>query len=147
MSAATAHTSVPRLKTIGFWLLKILLAALFFFMGGAKLGGLPAIVDVFERLGFGQWLRYFTAVLELGGAVLLLRPPTTALGALLLIIVSVGAFLAQLLVLHEDIVHTIVMTVVLGAIVLMHRDQLRIWRPYRQKLGRRSRWPVRDRPG
>jgi putative oxidoreductase len=129
MPTATAHNSGARLKTIGFWILKILLAAFFISMGGAKLGGLPAIVDIFERLGLGQWLRYFTAVLELGGAVLLLRPPTTALGALLLIIVSVGAFLAQLLVLHEDIVHTIVMTVVLGAIVWMHRDQLRIWRP------------------
>ena len=84
---------------------------------------------MFERVGFGQWLRYFTAVLELGGAVLLLWPPSTALGALLLIIVSVGAFLAQLLVLHEDIIHTIVMTVILGAIVWVHRDQLRIWRP------------------
>jgi hypothetical protein len=79
---------------------------------------------VFERVGFGQWLRYFTAVLELGGAALLLWPPTTALGALLLTIVSVGAFLAQLLVLHEDIIHTIVLAIILATIVWMHRDQL-----------------------
>ena len=86
------------------------------------------MVDVFERVGFGQWLRYFTAVLELGGAALLLWPPTTAFGALLLTIVSVGAFLAQLLVLHEDVVHTIVMTAILGAIAWMHRNQLRLRR-------------------
>ena len=129
MPATTAQSRVARLKTIGFWLLKILLAALFLFAGGAKLAGLPAMVDVFERVGLGQWLRYVTAVLELGGAALLLWPPTTAFGALLLTIVSVGAFLAQLLVLHEDIVHTIVMAVILGAIVWMHRDQLRGWRP------------------
>ena len=129
MPATTANNSVARLKTIGFWLVKILLAALFLFAGGAKLAGLPAMVDVFERVGLGQWLRYVTAVLELGGAGLLLWPPTTAFGALLLTIVSVGAFLVQLLVLHEDIVHTIVMAVILGAIVWMHRDQLRGWRP------------------
>ena len=128
MAAATAHIGVARLKTIGFWLLKILLAALFLFTGGAKLAGLPAVVDVFERVGFGQWFRYFTALLELGGAALLLWPSTTAFGALLLTLVSVGAFLAQLLVLHEDIIHTIVMAVILGAIVWMHRDQLRIRR-------------------
>jgi uncharacterized membrane protein YphA (DoxX/SURF4 family) len=126
--ATTAQSRVARLKPIGFWLLKILLAALFLFAGGAKLAGIPAMVDVFERVGLGQWLRYFTAVLELGGAALLLWPPTTAFGALLLTIVSVGAFLAQLLVLHEDVVHTIVMTAILGAFAWMHRNQLRLRR-------------------
>ena len=126
MPATTAHIGVARLKTIGLWLLKILFAAFFLFAGGAKLAELPAVVDVFERVGFGQWFRYFTALLELGGAVLLLWPSTTAFGALLLTIVSVGAFLAQLLILHEDIIHTIVMTLVLGAIAWTHRDQLRM---------------------
>ncbi len=126
MPASTAPISVARLKTTGFWLLKILLAALFMFAGGAKLAGLPAMVDVFERVGFGQWFRYFTAALELGGAALLLWPPTVAFGALSLTLVCVGAFLAQLLILHEDIIHTIVMAAILGSIVWMHRDQFRM---------------------
>ena len=125
MQAPAAHISVTRLKRIGFWLLKVLLAVLFIFTGGAKLAGVSAMVDVFERVGFGQWFRYFTALLELGGATLLLWPSTTALGALVLTIVCVGAFQAQLLVLHEDIVHAIVMALILGAIVWTHRDQLR----------------------
>ena len=73
MSGDAAHLNLARLKTIGFWLLKLLLAALFIFTGGAKLAGLPAMVDVFEHVGFGQWFRYLTALLELGGAGLLLR--------------------------------------------------------------------------
>jgi len=125
MTAITAHLSVARLKTIGFWALKLALAALFVFTGGAKLAGLPAMVEVFERVGFGQWFRYFTGVLELGGAALLLWPSTTAFGALLLTIVRVGALLAQLLVLHEDVIHCIVLAVVLAAIVWTHREQLR----------------------
>jgi putative oxidoreductase len=129
MSGNAAHLNLARLKTIGFWLLKLLLAALFIFTGGAKLAGLPTMVDVFEHVGFGQWFRYLTALLELGGAGLLLWPSSTALGALLLTIVSVGAFLAQLLVLHEDIIHTIVMALILGAIVWAHRDQLRLRKP------------------
>jgi hypothetical protein len=32
------------------------------------------MVDVFERVGFGQWFRYLIALLELGGAALLLWP-------------------------------------------------------------------------
>ena len=114
---------MARLKTVGFWLLKFLLAALFIFAGGAKLAGFPAMVDVFERTGFGQWFRTFTALLELVGAALLLWPSTTAFGALSLATVSVGAFFAQLLVLHEDLIHTIALILVLGAIVWTHRDQ------------------------
>ena len=97
MAAAPANIKLARPKTNGFWLLKIFLAVLFLVTGGAKLVGLPALIDVFERVGLGQWFRYLTALLELGGAALLLWPSTTAFGALLLALVSVGAFLAQLL--------------------------------------------------
>ena len=125
MSAITGQLSAARLKTIGFWALKLVLAALFLFAGGAKLAGLPAMVAVFEQVGLGQWFRYFTGVLEVGGALLLLWPATTALGALILMIVSIGAALAQLLVLHEDVIHAIVLAVPLAAIAWFHRDQLR----------------------
>jgi putative oxidoreductase len=124
MAEQGSQTARARLKTIGWWLGKLLLAALFLFAGGAKLAGLPAMVDEFERVGLGQWFRYFTAVLELSGAALLLWPSTTAFGALVLGVVSMGAFLAQLLVLHEDVIHAIVLVVVLGAILWMHRSQL-----------------------
>ena len=114
--------------TIGFWLVKFLLAALFIVTGSAKLAGLPAMIDEFERVGFGQWFRYLTALLELGGAALLLWPSTTALGALLLATVSVGAFFAQLLFLYEDVIHAIVLTLILSAIVWTHREQFKIRR-------------------
>ena len=84
MSAIAVHFSGARLKTIGFWALKLVFAALFLFTGGAKLAGLPAMVEVFERVGFSQWFPYLTGILEVGGAALLLWPPMTALGALLL---------------------------------------------------------------
>jgi uncharacterized membrane protein YphA (DoxX/SURF4 family) len=124
MAELSSQKALARLKTIGWWLVKLLLAALFLFAGGAKLAGLPAMVDEFERVGLGQWFRYFTAVLELSGAALLLWPSTTAFGALLLAVVSMGAFLAQLLVLHADVIHAIVLLVVLGAILWTHRSQL-----------------------
>jgi hypothetical protein len=42
------------------------------------------MVQVFEAIGFGQWFRYVTGVVEVGGAVLLLVPATGFLGALLM---------------------------------------------------------------
>jgi hypothetical protein len=41
-------------------------------------------------------------------------------------IVSVGAFVAQLFVLHDDTIHIVVLALVLGTIVWAHRDQLRL---------------------
>jgi uncharacterized membrane protein YphA (DoxX/SURF4 family) len=96
MSAITGQLSAARLKTIGFWVLKLVLAALFLFARGAKLASAPAMVEVFEQVGLGQWFRYFTGLLEVVGALLLLWPVTTGLGALILMIVSIRAALAQL---------------------------------------------------
>ena len=129
MSAIADRLSAARLKTIGLWALKLVLAALFLFFGGAKLVGLPAMVEVFDHVGVGQWFRYLTGLLEVGGAALLLWPATTALGALILLMVSIGAALAQLLVLHEDVIHAIVLAIPLAAIAWFHRGQLLTPRP------------------
>jgi len=126
MSARPASLNGARLKTIGFSVLKFLLAAFFLFAGGAKLGGLPATVEVFERVGFGQWFRYLIGFLEVGGAALLLWPTTVFYGALLLALVSVGAVWAQLFVLHEDAIHAVVAAALLAAISWTHRKQLRL---------------------
>lgn len=128
MSAQAGYLNAARLKTIGLWALKLVLAAAFLFFGGAKLVSHPAMVEVFDHVGIGQWFRYFTGFLEVGGAALLLWPATTALGALILMCVSIGAALAQLLVLHEDVIHAIVLAVPLAAIAWFHRDQLLTWR-------------------
>jgi uncharacterized membrane protein YphA (DoxX/SURF4 family) len=124
MSAPTGQFNAARLKTIGFWALKLVLAALFLLAGGAKLTSAPAMVEVFEQVGLGQWFRYFTGLLEVAGALLLLWPVTTGLGAVMLLAVSIGAAVAQLLVLHEDVIHAIVLAVPLAAIAWFHRDQL-----------------------
>src|SRR4029453_5132496 len=124
MSALAGQLNVARLKTIGLWALKIVLAALFLLAGGAKLAGVPAMGPVFDQIAPGQWFRYFTGMLEVVGALLLLWPVTTALGAVMLLTVSIGAALAQLLVLHEDVIPAIVLSVPLAAIAWYHRDQL-----------------------
>jgi uncharacterized membrane protein YphA (DoxX/SURF4 family) len=58
---------------------------LFFVMDGViKLTGISKTVQLFERIGWGQWFRYLTGWLVLvGGALILLRLRWTFLGAAL----------------------------------------------------------------
>ncbi len=60
-----------------------LLLGLFFVADGViKLTGISKTVQLFERIGWGQWFRYFTgAVVLVGGVVMLLRLRWTFAGA------------------------------------------------------------------
>jgi putative oxidoreductase len=77
--------------TIALWLLKILVALAFLTAGGAKLAGAPIMVAVFAKIGFGQWFRILTGVLEVAGAIALFVPRASFYGAVLLAVVMVGA--------------------------------------------------------
>jgi len=59
-------------RTIGLWVLRVLLGAAFLAAGGTKLGGAPAMVAMVQKIGVGQWFRIVTGVLEVSGAILLL---------------------------------------------------------------------------
>ena len=83
-------------RTIGLWVLRVLLGAAFLAAGGAKLSGAPAMVAMFEKIGVGQWFRIVTGVLEVGGAILLLIPRLTFYGAALLLAVMVCAVTVHL---------------------------------------------------
>ena len=89
-------------RTIGLWILRVLLAVAFLAAGGSKLAGAPAMVEMFQKIGVGQWFRIVTGVLEISGAILLLIPRTTFYGAVLLLLVMVGAVTAELTVLHDS---------------------------------------------
>lgn len=115
--SVTSLGAPARYKTIGLWVVKIVLAALFLAAGGAKLGGMKQMVDEFNQLGLGQWFRYFTGATEAVAGILLLVPPTTAYAAAYLTLVCVGALIAQAAVLHGDVIHTIVLAVILGLVV------------------------------
>ena len=71
--------------------LALTLALAFLAAGAAKLAGVAPLVELFERIGWGQWLRFVTAGVEIGGALLLLAPRTAWLGAGLLLATMAGA--------------------------------------------------------
>ena len=74
------------------------LGGVFIAAGTVKLAGIPFMVELFTSLGFGQWLRYLTAAIELGGGVLLLAGRTQYLAALALAVIMVGATDASVVV-------------------------------------------------
>ena len=66
----------------------------------AKLVGKPEMVALFTAVGFGQWFRYVTGILELTGAVLIMLPKTRRIGSALLATIMLGALAAHLFILH-----------------------------------------------
>jgi putative oxidoreductase len=81
--------------------LEFVMGALFLYLGGAKLLGAPAAVRLFRDIGWGQWFRYVTGVVEVSGALLLLIPALAGASALLLMSVMVVATGIELFVLHR----------------------------------------------
>jgi putative oxidoreductase len=110
---------------IVLWVLRALMAALFLFAAYAKLSGNPMMVTEFGKVGLGDWFRVFTGVLELVGGVLILVPAASALAALLLLCVDIGALVAQLTVIHQDWIHPLPIAAILIAILYLQRGALR----------------------
>jgi uncharacterized membrane protein YphA (DoxX/SURF4 family) len=77
--------------TVALWIVQVLLAGMFFLAGGHKVAGDPQMVGLFDAIGIGQWFRYVTGILEIGGGILLLVPRVQAVGAALLSAVMLGA--------------------------------------------------------
>jgi putative oxidoreductase len=91
-----------RVFNLTLWVLQGFLAALFLYFGVSKLSAHDVFwVDLFAKIGIGQWFRYFTGGLEVTCAGLLLIPKTSAIGAALLACAMVGAVLAHLFVLRD----------------------------------------------
>jgi len=81
---------------ITLWVTQVVLAATFIFAGGSKLLGAPAMVDLFNAIGFGEWFRYLTGAIEISGAVMLLIPSAAVFGAMLLVPTMIGAVATNL---------------------------------------------------
>lgn len=88
------------MKTVLAWLLTILLAFLFIYVGMAKLISMPGMVQEFTQIGFGQWLRYVTGILEVSGGVGILIPGFRLWFALQIAVVMVGATITNIFILR-----------------------------------------------
>lgn len=114
----------PRWKPAALWTLKGLLAAVFVSAGGAKIYGVPIMVENFQQIGLGQWFRYLTGILEIVGGIMVLMPPVVAIGGVLLSCIMVGAIATHLLLMGGSAVPAIVLLVLSAIVVFAHRDQI-----------------------
>ena len=64
------------------WNLPLFLALVFTLAGSVKLMGRQGAVEEFRQIGFGQWFRYLTGILEVSGAIGVLIPKTRFWAAL-----------------------------------------------------------------
>lgn len=85
------------LVNVAVWILQLALAAyMVIFSAMSMFTGDPHITETINRVGLGQWLRYFTATVEVLGAIGLLIPMLSGLAALGLMGVMVGAIITEL---------------------------------------------------
>jgi uncharacterized membrane protein YphA (DoxX/SURF4 family) len=109
----------------GVWGLQMLTALVFLAAGGAKLAGIDSMVEEFERIGVGQWFRYVTGAIEIGGAIALLISSLSGFGALLLAATMVGAIFTHLFVFNDSPAAPLVFFVLLMVIAWSRRDTIK----------------------
>jgi putative oxidoreductase len=115
--------STGKIMNVGLWILQIGAAGMFLMVGFLKLSGDPQMVALFQAIGLGQWFRYVTGSLEVLGAVLLLSPWLSGLGALLLVGVTLGAVTTHLFVIGGNPLLAIILLIVTGIIAWGRRER------------------------
>jgi uncharacterized membrane protein YphA (DoxX/SURF4 family) len=112
------------MKNVTLWFLTIVSAAMFLLAGSMKLGGAQMQIDLFATLGIGQWFRYLTGLLEVGGAIALFVPAAAAYAALLLAAVMVGAITTHLFIVGGSPLVPILLLAAMLAIAWLRRERI-----------------------
>lgn len=86
------------------WVIRIGFAVLLGIAGSEKFQSQGSWVKIFQQIGWGDWFRYFTGVVELLGAALVLVPRTVTIGLALLASTMVGAAVVHVAVLKDGAV-------------------------------------------
>ena len=120
-SYSPSRRSLSKGLNITCWALSGLAALAFLAAGGSKLAAAPAMVEMFGKIGAGQWFRYLTGALEVFGAGALLVPRTAFYGALLLAMVMVGAVVTHVAILGGSPVPALVLLVIAGTVAWLRR--------------------------
>lgn len=105
-----------RAANVVLWVLQVTASGMFLMAGFSKLAGAPEMLALFDAVGAGQWFRYVTGSLEVLGAVLLLVPRLSGVGALLLACVMAGATASHLFVIGGSPLMPLVLLLVTVAI-------------------------------
>lgn len=106
--------------------LRVLLTLAFVGAGLAKLAGAEMMIATYDAIGVGQWFRYVTGIIEVGGALLLWLPRRQVLAAALLGGTMVGAVLAHIFILGAaEGIPAVILGLICTAVIYIHRDQIK----------------------
>ena len=115
------------IRKYGLPAIKALITFAFVGAGLMKLAGVADMVALFDAVGVGQWLRYVTAIFEIGGAILLWVPGKQLYGAGLLAVTMTGAVLSHLFILGTATMPPAMVLLILSAVVAYnYRDQMKV---------------------
>ncbi len=104
--------------------LRVLLVLAFLTIGTGKLTGSLGTVGWFAQLGWGQWFRYLTGLLDITGALLLFVPRWTCYGALVLACtIGTATVLSVLFPLHQNPLVPLVLTLLASALAWLTRPR------------------------
>ncbi len=103
MKANTAISQPTARLKMSFWIIRAAVAFVFISSGLEKFSIGPAgeWIQMFAKLGLGEWFRYFTGALEIAGGLLLLVPFAARAGAALLVLCMAGAIVCHIFILGD----------------------------------------------
>jgi putative oxidoreductase len=122
MTMTTEHRA--KTATVGAWVLQVLLLLTIAPGGLAKLFGDAAMVEMFDEIGAGQWMRYLVGACELAGGIGLLIPKVRALAAAGLVLLLIGATITNLFVLDDSPVLSSLLAVAAAVVLVLRRREL-----------------------
>jgi putative oxidoreductase len=90
----TMTLQTGKARRIITWILRVLLGVAFLGIGIEKVTGTMGTVPFFDAIGWGQWFRYVSGAFDMAGALLILWPRWTSVGALIITCtVGLGTYL------------------------------------------------------
>lgn len=99
---------------------------LFVYIGWTKFDTHSMWVQVFDRIGLGQWFRYVTGAIQIAGGLLLIPPRTRIAGGALITCTMLGAAVVDLFVINAG--PLAIVPLVLGGIAATFAGQAWIGR-------------------
>ncbi len=122
-------------KVVVPWILQVFLAFLLLSAGGMKLAGGEQMVESFHQWGYSEGFLYFIGGAEVLGAIGLLIPRLSALSAVGLMVIMLGAAYTHLA--HGDGISAtlpaLVLFVLLGGVTYLRRQYLFGFFPFLKK--------------
>ena len=114
---------------IALWVFALFLAWVFLRQGFAKFSDTSGWAQAFRFWHFPVWFRILIGVLETGAGLLLLTRRTAFFGAIIIIVVMLGAMGTHIYWGKPGQVTSEVLPLFLATMVALGRRKFRLWRP------------------